>query len=76
MKGVAVPLNRGVELPEMAFWHDFGSSKRNDQVDPWRWNPEINGPMTREFGGKVYANIVDDSWVYTGPPSPLPFPPS
>eukprot|EP00959_Pyramimonas_sp_CCMP1952_P179251 3747464-Pyramimonas_sp.AAC.1 len=26
----------------MAFWHDSGSSRRNCQVDPWRWNPENN----------------------------------
>eukprot|EP00959_Pyramimonas_sp_CCMP1952_P413987 8673693-Pyramimonas_sp.AAC.1 len=32
--------------------------------------------MKRELGGRVYSNIADDSWVYTGPPpSPPPSPP-
>eukprot|EP00959_Pyramimonas_sp_CCMP1952_P097894 2045844-Pyramimonas_sp.AAC.1 len=31
-----------VEVLGMAFWHDSGSSRRNSQVDPWRWNPENN----------------------------------
>eukprot|EP00959_Pyramimonas_sp_CCMP1952_P396385 8305037-Pyramimonas_sp.AAC.1 len=77
---------RDVEVPRMAFWHDSGSSKRNNQVDPWRWNPEykclaclrvferlssneavpenepVQGTMKRELGGRVYSNIVDDSW--------------
>eukprot|EP00959_Pyramimonas_sp_CCMP1952_P309019 6466816-Pyramimonas_sp.AAC.1 len=26
----------------MSFWHDSGSSKRSSQVDPWRWNPEVD----------------------------------
>eukprot|EP00959_Pyramimonas_sp_CCMP1952_P435432 9117711-Pyramimonas_sp.AAC.1 len=26
----------------MAFWHNSGSSRRNNEVDPWRWNPENN----------------------------------
>eukprot|EP00959_Pyramimonas_sp_CCMP1952_P132763 2775800-Pyramimonas_sp.AAC.1 len=26
--------------------------------------------MKREIGGRVYSNIVDDSWVYTGPIPP------
>eukprot|EP00959_Pyramimonas_sp_CCMP1952_P065000 1356986-Pyramimonas_sp.AAC.1 len=39
-------------------------------------NEPLQGPVKRE-GGKVYYNIVDDSWVYTGPPPPpLPPPPS
>eukprot|EP00959_Pyramimonas_sp_CCMP1952_P149688 3131861-Pyramimonas_sp.AAC.1 len=33
--------------------------------------------MKRELGGRAYANIVGDPWVYTGshpPPRPLPPP--
>eukprot|EP00959_Pyramimonas_sp_CCMP1952_P414804 8690710-Pyramimonas_sp.AAC.1 len=26
----------------MAYWYDSGSSRRNSQVDSWRWNPENN----------------------------------
>eukprot|EP00959_Pyramimonas_sp_CCMP1952_P255257 5331483-Pyramimonas_sp.AAC.1 len=32
--------------------------------------PFLYGPMKRELGGMVYSNIVDASWVYTGPPPP------
>eukprot|EP00959_Pyramimonas_sp_CCMP1952_P096272 2012904-Pyramimonas_sp.AAC.1 len=28
------------EIPRTAFSHDPGSSRRNRQVDPWRWTPE------------------------------------
>eukprot|EP00959_Pyramimonas_sp_CCMP1952_P088826 1858546-Pyramimonas_sp.AAC.1 len=31
--------------------------------------------MKRELGGRVYSNIVDGSWVYTGPPPRRPPPP-
>eukprot|EP00959_Pyramimonas_sp_CCMP1952_P029768 624603-Pyramimonas_sp.AAC.1 len=30
--------------------------------------------MKRELGGRVYSNIVHDSWVYAGPPPLLPPP--
>eukprot|EP00959_Pyramimonas_sp_CCMP1952_P225178 4708607-Pyramimonas_sp.AAC.1 len=30
--------------------------------------------MKRELGRRVYPNIVDDSWFYTGPPFPPPLP--
>eukprot|EP00959_Pyramimonas_sp_CCMP1952_P426206 8926963-Pyramimonas_sp.AAC.1 len=30
--------------------------------------------MKREFGGKVYSDIVDNSWVSIGPPPPPPSP--
>eukprot|EP00959_Pyramimonas_sp_CCMP1952_P004963 103949-Pyramimonas_sp.AAC.1 len=40
--GATVTLIRGVEVPGMAFWHDSVPSRRNSQVDPWRWNPENN----------------------------------
>eukprot|EP00959_Pyramimonas_sp_CCMP1952_P043454 908760-Pyramimonas_sp.AAC.1 len=39
-EGAAVTLIRGVKIAGMAFWHDSGSSRRNSQVDPWRWNSE------------------------------------
>eukprot|EP00959_Pyramimonas_sp_CCMP1952_P126255 2640540-Pyramimonas_sp.AAC.1 len=26
--------------PGTAFWHDSGSSRRNSQVYPWRWDTE------------------------------------
>eukprot|EP00959_Pyramimonas_sp_CCMP1952_P436291 9136098-Pyramimonas_sp.AAC.1 len=39
--GATITLIRGVaEVPIMAFWRVSGSSRRNSQVDPWRWNPE------------------------------------
>eukprot|EP00959_Pyramimonas_sp_CCMP1952_P359216 7521483-Pyramimonas_sp.AAC.1 len=79
--GATVRLIRCVEVPRMAFWYESGSSRRNSQVDPWRWNPESNdlagfrGPMKRKFGGSIASNIVDASWVYTGPrPRPRPCP--
>eukprot|EP00959_Pyramimonas_sp_CCMP1952_P412688 8647859-Pyramimonas_sp.AAC.1 len=36
----AVTLIRGAEVPGMAFGHVSGSSRRNSQIDLWRWNPE------------------------------------
>eukprot|EP00959_Pyramimonas_sp_CCMP1952_P142086 2974301-Pyramimonas_sp.AAC.1 len=30
--------------------------------------------MKRDLGGRVYFNIVDESWVCTGPPPPPPRP--
>eukprot|EP00959_Pyramimonas_sp_CCMP1952_P275910 5766972-Pyramimonas_sp.AAC.1 len=41
-EGAPIMLARGVQIPRMVFRHDSGSSKRNGQVDPWRWNPENN----------------------------------
>eukprot|EP00959_Pyramimonas_sp_CCMP1952_P459697 9478666-Pyramimonas_sp.AAC.1 len=35
-----VALTRGAEVPGMVFWRDSGSSRRDSQIDPWRWNPE------------------------------------
>eukprot|EP00959_Pyramimonas_sp_CCMP1952_P436662 9143489-Pyramimonas_sp.AAC.1 len=32
--------------------------------------------MKRELGGRVDSNIIDDSWVYTGPSSSSSSPPS
>eukprot|EP00959_Pyramimonas_sp_CCMP1952_P033870 710719-Pyramimonas_sp.AAC.1 len=32
------------------------------------------GPMKRELGGRVYSNIVDESWFCNGPLSPPPRP--
>eukprot|EP00959_Pyramimonas_sp_CCMP1952_P075722 1582840-Pyramimonas_sp.AAC.1 len=32
----------GGEIPGLAFWRDPGSSRRNSQVDPWRWGTESN----------------------------------
>eukprot|EP00959_Pyramimonas_sp_CCMP1952_P090252 1889315-Pyramimonas_sp.AAC.1 len=56
----------------MTFWHDCGSPRRSRQCATWLWNPENN--VLRKLGGRVNANIVDDSWFCTGPP-PLPPPP-
>eukprot|EP00959_Pyramimonas_sp_CCMP1952_P456397 9473102-Pyramimonas_sp.AAC.1 len=70
----------------MALWHDSVSSRRNSQADPWRRNPENNvlacfrdfkrvssneaGTVLGELGERVYSNIVDGSWVYSGPAPP------
>eukprot|EP00959_Pyramimonas_sp_CCMP1952_P021510 453530-Pyramimonas_sp.AAC.1 len=40
--GATITLVLCVEFLGMAFWHDSRSSGRNNQVDPWRWNPESN----------------------------------
>eukprot|EP00959_Pyramimonas_sp_CCMP1952_P215477 4508084-Pyramimonas_sp.AAC.1 len=40
--GATVTMIRGVEVPGMAFWRDSGSSRRNSQVHPWRWDTENN----------------------------------
>eukprot|EP00959_Pyramimonas_sp_CCMP1952_P192481 4024509-Pyramimonas_sp.AAC.1 len=37
-------------------------------------NP-CQGLVRREFGGRAEYNIVDGSWVNTGPPPPAPPPP-
>eukprot|EP00959_Pyramimonas_sp_CCMP1952_P321820 6734219-Pyramimonas_sp.AAC.1 len=37
------------------------------EMTPLQW------PMKRDLGGRVYFNIVDESWVYTGHPPPSPF---
>eukprot|EP00959_Pyramimonas_sp_CCMP1952_P215974 4517335-Pyramimonas_sp.AAC.1 len=39
-EGATATLVRGAEVPGMAFWHYSGSSRRNNQIDQWRWNPE------------------------------------
>eukprot|EP00959_Pyramimonas_sp_CCMP1952_P172732 3609451-Pyramimonas_sp.AAC.1 len=31
-----------VKVLGMAFWHDSVSSRRNNQDDPWGWNPKNN----------------------------------
>eukprot|EP00959_Pyramimonas_sp_CCMP1952_P266506 5571515-Pyramimonas_sp.AAC.1 len=41
-EGATVTMFRGGEVPGMALWHDSGSSRRNRQVHPWRWNTENN----------------------------------
>eukprot|EP00959_Pyramimonas_sp_CCMP1952_P185309 3874776-Pyramimonas_sp.AAC.1 len=41
-EGATVTLIRCEEVPGLALWHHSGSSRRNSQVDPWRWNPENN----------------------------------
>eukprot|EP00959_Pyramimonas_sp_CCMP1952_P108391 2266361-Pyramimonas_sp.AAC.1 len=51
-EAVIVTLSRGVEVPGMAFWHDSRSSRRNCQVDRWRWSPEnIVGHASRSSSG-------------------------
>eukprot|EP00959_Pyramimonas_sp_CCMP1952_P046713 975779-Pyramimonas_sp.AAC.1 len=40
--GATGTLIRGVEIPGMAFWRNWGSSRRNSRVDPFRWDPENN----------------------------------
>eukprot|EP00959_Pyramimonas_sp_CCMP1952_P419040 8777696-Pyramimonas_sp.AAC.1 len=42
-EGAAATLLRGAQVPGMAFWRDSGLSRRNSQVDPWRWNLDDNG---------------------------------
>eukprot|EP00959_Pyramimonas_sp_CCMP1952_P133149 2783704-Pyramimonas_sp.AAC.1 len=39
-EGATVSLARRVEVPGIAFPLDSGSSRRNNQVDPWRRNPD------------------------------------
>eukprot|EP00959_Pyramimonas_sp_CCMP1952_P344257 7210259-Pyramimonas_sp.AAC.1 len=73
-EGAAVTLIRGVDVPRVAFWHDSGSSRRNCQVDSWRWSPE-HGSYEERLGGRVCSNIVDESWVCNGPLPPPPPPP-
>eukprot|EP00959_Pyramimonas_sp_CCMP1952_P251969 5264797-Pyramimonas_sp.AAC.1 len=38
-QGAPITLIRCVEIPGMAIWRDSGSSKRDNQTDPWRWDP-------------------------------------
>eukprot|EP00959_Pyramimonas_sp_CCMP1952_P270881 5662978-Pyramimonas_sp.AAC.1 len=38
-EGATVALVPRDEVPGTAFWHEPGSSKRNNHVDPWHWNP-------------------------------------
>eukprot|EP00959_Pyramimonas_sp_CCMP1952_P318128 6657230-Pyramimonas_sp.AAC.1 len=47
LRGCNRLLIRGVGIPEMALWHDSGSSRRSNQVDPWR--SPIGGLHTAQF---------------------------
>eukprot|EP00959_Pyramimonas_sp_CCMP1952_P229461 4797607-Pyramimonas_sp.AAC.1 len=38
--GAKITLVLCADVLELAFWHDSGSSRRYNPVDPWRWNPE------------------------------------
>eukprot|EP00959_Pyramimonas_sp_CCMP1952_P081620 1705109-Pyramimonas_sp.AAC.1 len=54
--GAAVTLILCVEVLGMGFWHDSGSSRRNSQVDPVRWNPENNVLACSRLFRRVSSN--------------------
>eukprot|EP00959_Pyramimonas_sp_CCMP1952_P399575 8372004-Pyramimonas_sp.AAC.1 len=46
------------ELLRTAFWHDSGSSRRNDQADPRPWNPENNDLACFRLFKQVSSNAA------------------
>eukprot|EP00959_Pyramimonas_sp_CCMP1952_P378428 7927444-Pyramimonas_sp.AAC.1 len=58
-------LTRGVQAPGMAFWHESGPSRRNSQVNSWRWNPENNVLACFRVFNKLSSNEADPSMKST-----------
>eukprot|EP00959_Pyramimonas_sp_CCMP1952_P241304 5043438-Pyramimonas_sp.AAC.1 len=61
MMGATVTFTRGAEVPIMAFWHDSGSSRSNNQVDPSRWNPENNALAS----SRVFKRLPSNEAIYS-----------
>eukprot|EP00959_Pyramimonas_sp_CCMP1952_P274278 5732982-Pyramimonas_sp.AAC.1 len=75
-RGAAVTLIRSVDIPGMSRDWCFGTLPNlrmgvSQRGIVYSGNESLQEPMKRELGGRVYSNIVDESWVHTGPLPPF-----